>query len=436
MFTRALPTAVIVALVAALGLGLGACEKPDHENIDKWSHTSKGPAKLMRTLTDDGLDPDLSAHAAANLIKRDDDREVYAAFDAMAPGRRAQVIARLAPRLWQTARVENERELPGKPQVAAKDALVRIHKWADEPTRQQIGGYLIDWYCGASYEDRARAGAHQGAMVMRLVGPAAGKKLISVVNGVIAAPGQDKRKNRIGDELLLGMAASSNPDAVKYLLDIAHMDRGDPTLAPRAMSALFKAYVEPDGFAAADPETLVPNLATIVEVARDDNLSGQAANDAVALIRAVGAPRCLPPLLGMVAAPHRNARFRYVIANNALRCGGTTAIVDVVRALPDAGVYARDELDGAISGEIARMTPRDQALAAARALLDDSSTVARWVGIEALGAMKSTEDAPKIAALASRRERLVGYWGERGEGKSDPTLGQRAREISAELGAK
>jgi hypothetical protein len=58
------------------------------------------------------------------------------------------------------------------------------------------------------------------------------------------------------------------------------------------------------------------------------------------------------------------------------------------------------------------------------------------VGIEALGAMKSTEDAPKIAALASRRERLVGYWGERGEGKSDPTLGQRAREISAALGAK
>ncbi|HEY6172825.1 MAG TPA: hypothetical protein VIX73_00215 [Kofleriaceae bacterium] len=440
MLARALQTTVIVALGVALGSGLllGAlgCEKTDHENIDRWSHTSKGPAKLLHAVSDDGLDPDLSAHAAANLIKRDDDREVYAAFDAMPSARRAQVIARLAPRLWQTARVENERELPGKPQVAAKDALVRIHKWADEPTRQQISGYLIDWYCVASYEDRARAGANQGAAVMRLVGPAAGKKLISVVNGVIAAPGQDKRKNRIGDELLIGMAASGNPEAAKYLLDIAHMDRGDPTLSTRALSALFKAYVEPDGFAAADPEVLVPNLAAIVDIAKDDSMSGQAANDAVALIRAIGAPRCLPPLLGMIAAPHRNARFKYVVANNALRCGGTKAIVDVVRALPDAGVYAKDELDGAISGEIARMTPRDQALAAARALVDDSSTVARWVGIEALGAMKSTEDAPKIAALASRRERLVGYWGERGEGKSDPTLGQRAREISAQLGAK
>src|SRR5437868_2962734 len=217
--------ALSIAVAAALGLGLGAsgCEKLDHENIDKWSHTSKGPAKLLKAVGNDAVDADLSAHAAANLIKRDDDREVYAALDAMPAGRRSEVIARLAPRLWQAARVENERDLPGKPQVAAKDALVRVHKWADEPTRQQIDGYLIDWYCVASYEDRARAGSSQGAVVMRMVGPAAGKKLISVVNSVIAAPGQDKAKNRIGPELLLGMAATGNPDAVKYLLDIAHM---------------------------------------------------------------------------------------------------------------------------------------------------------------------------------------------------------------------
>lgn len=432
-------TTPITAAVLGLVLGLASlgCEKLDHENIDKWSHTSKGPAKLLKAVTSDSADADLSAHAAANLIRRDDDREVYAAFETMAPARRAEVIARLAPRLWQTARVENERELPSKPQVAAKDALVRIRRWADEPTRQQIDGYLIDWYAVASYEDRARAGANQGAMVMRLVGRAAAKKLIAVVNGVIAAPGQDKVKNRLGDELLLGVAATGDPDAVKYVLDIARMDRGDPTLPTRAMTALYKAFVEPDGFEVADREALVPNLAAIVAVARDDNMPGQAANDAVALIRAVGAPRCLAPLLGMVAAPHRNARFKYVVANNALRCGGAKAIVDVVRALPDGGVYARDEVDGAISGEIARMTPRDQAQAAARALLDEPSTLSKWVGIEALGAMKATEDAPRIAALASRRERLVGYWGERGgAGRSDPTLGERAREISAQLGAK
>jgi hypothetical protein len=431
MFARVLPIAM-----AAFTLGIVGCEKVDHENIDKWSHTAKGPAKLLKAVSDDTIDVDLSAHAAANLVKRDDDREVYAALETLAPGRRVALIARLAPRMWDTARIESEKELPGKLQVAAKDALVRLRRWADEPTRQQIDGYLIDWYCVASYEDRAKAGAQLGATVMRLVGPAAGKKLMAVVNGVIAAPGQGKVKNRIGPELLLGLAATGDPDAVKYVLDIARMDRGDPTLTTRALAALLEAYVEPQGFEVADPEALVPNLSVLVEIARDDRIDSQAANDAVALIRAVGAPRCLAPLLGMEAMPHRNPRFKYVAANNALTCGGPRAIVDVIRALPDAGVYARDELNGRISGEIARMSPRDQVLAAARALLTQPSTVAKWVGIEVLAAMKASEDAPRIAALTSSRERLVGYWGEHSEGREDPTLGQRARELSTQLGGK
>lgn len=425
-----------VLLIAVVGFALG-CEKVDHETIDKWSHTAKGPAKLQKALANESLDGDLSAHAAANLIRRGDDRDAYAALEAMAPARRSAVIAKLAPRLWEIARVENENDLPGVPQVAAKDALVRVRTWADEPTRQQIDGYLIDFYCVSSFEGRAKTGANLGPSVMRLVGPSAARKLISVVNGVIAAPGQDKVKNKIGDDLLLGLAATANPDAVKYVLDIARMDRGDPTLPKRALSALYVAYVEPAGlFDVADVQALVPDLASLVEIARDDAMDVQAVNDAVALIRAVGSPQCLAPLITMIGAPHRNARFKYVAANNALRCGGTQAILDVVRALPDAGAYARDAVTGAISGEIAGMKPRAQAQAAARTLLAEKSTVGKWIGMEALAAMKATDDAPKIAALASSRERLVGFWGERAEGKEDPTLGQRAKEISAMLGVK
>ena len=237
--------------------------------------------------------------------------------------------------------------------------------------------------------------------------------------------------------MLIGLAATASPDAVKYVLDIARMDRGDPTLAKRAMSALYTAYVEPGGlFEVADTQALAPNLPAIVDIARDDRVGAQAANDAVALIRVVGAPRCLPPLLGMIGAAHRDPQFKFVVANHALRCGGTGAIGDVARALPDAGAYPRDQVERRISAEIARMPPRDQAQAAARALLAEPSTVARWVGMEALAAMKATEDAPRIAALAGSRERLVGYWGERAEGREDPTLGQRARELATQLGAK
>jgi hypothetical protein len=425
-----------VLLIAVLAFTLG-CEKVDHDSIERWSHTAKGPTKLRKALTDESLDADLSAHAAATLIKRGDDLDVYSAFEAMVPVRRTEVIARLAPRLWDIARIEAEKDLPGSTQVVAKDALVRVRKWADDNVRTQIDGYLIDWYCISSYEGRAQVGANLGATVMRLVGPPAAKRLISVVNSVIAAPGQDKVKNKIGDELLLGLAATASPDAVKYVLDIARMDRGDPTLASRALSALYKAYVDPAGlFVVADAQALVPNLPTLVEIAKDDAQEPRTSNDALALIRAVGAPRCLAPLLGMVSAPHRNSRFKYVAANNALRCGGTRAIVDVVRALPDAGAYAADQLTAAISGEIARMSPRDQAQAAARTLLADRSTVGKWVGMETLAAMKSTEDASRIAGLTSSRERLIGYWGERGEGKEDPTLGQRAKQLAAELAAK
>jgi HEAT repeat protein len=434
MVARALTIAFALLFV------LAGCEKTDHENIDKWSRTRKGPGKLKKALTDESIDADLSAHAAVNLIKPPQmkEPEVRAILDKMSPGRRTQVVAKLAPRLWEVARVEREDLLPNAEQIVAKDALLTIRKWADDATKQQIDNYLLDWYAVASYEKRAEVGATLGAAVVRMLGPKAGKRLMQIANSLIAAPGQGKTKNVVGNELLLGMAASQDPEAVKYLLDLVKLDHGDPTLGKRAMTALYKTYVDPGGlFEIASPEPLVPLLDQLVAIAKDDALPGQVINDAVALIRAVGAPACLPPLVSMVATPHREARFKYVAAYNALKCGGAKGIVEVVRALPDQGAYWKEEVQGSISGEIAKMSPRDQVQAALRELLGSRSTVARWVAIEALAAMKSTEDAPKIAALGGVKDRLVGYWGERNpEGKPDPTLGQRARELAEQLGGK
>ena len=43
---------------------------------------------------------------------------------------------------------KNENKLPGSVQISAKDMLVTIRKssWIDASLRQQIDGYLIDWY--------------------------------------------------------------------------------------------------------------------------------------------------------------------------------------------------------------------------------------------------------------------------------------------------
>ena len=62
-------------LIAALLLGVG-CEKTNHESIEKWRRTEKGPGKLKKTLRDDKLDPDLSAHAAMVMIDTGADGDV------------------------------------------------------------------------------------------------------------------------------------------------------------------------------------------------------------------------------------------------------------------------------------------------------------------------------------------------------------------------
>jgi hypothetical protein len=433
MFRRSL-------LISLLALQVAGCDKPTHENIEKWTHTEKGPEKLEKTARDEGIDADLSAHAVAvMMVKTGKDADARAMLDQMSQPRRTAVVAKLVPRLWEMARVEGEMSKPASSQVIAKDQLVLIRKLGDDATKQQIDAYLLDWYGVGSYEGRAELGSNIGVTVMRLVGAPAAKKLIGVANGVIAAPGQDKVKNRIGDALLLGLAATCSPDTAGYLLDIIKMapDRHDDTLATRAMNSLYMAYVDPGGqFDVCPPAALENIVDRLVPIAKDEGLPGDITQDAVKLIRTAGAPACVAPLVGMVSHPHSNPRFKYVIAQQALRCGGTRSIADVVRALPDVA-YDKEDLVGAVGTEIAQMTPRPQVQAALRQLLDDKGKVARWVAIETLALMKFTEDAPRIAAVKST-EKLPGFWGDQSgvdpkERKEDPTLGHRAKELADQL---
>jgi hypothetical protein len=419
----------MIARLVLIALLVAGCEKTNHDNIDKWTHTEKGPGKLKKAFADESIDADLSAHAGANLIKMGKDPEVKQILDQMGSARRQAVIGKFAPRLWEIARVEGDMQMPRPIQVAAKDALITLRKYADDAEKQQIDTYLMDWYGAPSYEGRASVGAVLGATVVRMIGAPACKKLKQVTDGIIAAPGQEKAKNKIGDELLLGLAASGSPECVAYVLDIAKMQRGDETLPARAMSALYKAYVDPGGlFDMVSPEALVPNLPAITSIAQDDAMPAAAANDAVSLIRVIGMPQCEPALVSMVAHPHPDPRFKYMAANNALRCGGVKAIEDVVHALPD-GPYARDELTGAVSGEIAKMSPKDQVVAALHDLLGSKRTIEKWVAIEALAAMKIPDENARIAKV-SGNAKLTGYWGNQSD-KPDPTLGQHAKELAS-----
>jgi hypothetical protein len=424
------------ARLLLIALVLCGCEKTDHDSIDKWPRTEKGPGKLKKAFEDEGLDPDLSAHAGVNLIKPplSQEPEVRGAIERMSQGRRTAVIDKMVPRLWEVARVENEKKPATTGQVAGKDALFTLRKFADDNQKKTIDGYLADWYGVYAYEARANAGQYAGPQVIRAVGPVITRKLIDVVNGFLAAPGQEKQKFRIGDELMLAIAVSNSPDAIKKLLEIAKMDRADDTLATRAIDALYKAYVNPQGlFDILPPDALASNIDALVAFAKDDTQKGKVTNDLIELIRAIGPPKCLAALVSMVSSPHRQSRFKYVAANNALRCGGVKSIAEVVKALPETGAYVQAELTGAISGEIAKMNPKAQVLEAFRALLNEKSVIARWVAIEGLAVMKSVEDQPKIAALSGAKDVLTGYWGDNAEGKKDPSLGGRAKELADQM---
>src|SRR5436305_1046666 len=137
---------MFVRLLAIVVLLLASCEKTSHDSIDKWTHTEKGTEKLKKTFTDESIDIDLSAHAGANLVKKGLDPEIRVGLQQMSPGRRAELVAKLAPRLWEIARLEGEMQMPAPPQVMAKDALITLRKFADDKGKQQIDTYLVDWY--------------------------------------------------------------------------------------------------------------------------------------------------------------------------------------------------------------------------------------------------------------------------------------------------
>ena len=163
-------------------------------------------------------------------------------------------------------------------------------------------------------------------------------------------------------------------------------------------------------------------------------------NDAVQLIRAVGPPACLAPLLGMINHPHPDPRFRWVGVDSALRCDPASALPAVALSLPVRGRYARDVLGGAVWQTLGAMTARKGDIAAtARQMTSNKSWVARWIAIETLGQVGGPADAELVAKLARDSAKLDGYWGDDGlpanKRKPAMTLGTRAGEIAAALRA-
>lgn len=441
------PALVLVGL-ALVAPSLTACEKASHDNIDKWLSTEKGVEKLTKTLRDSGESAELRAHAAQNLVIHVENNfpVVRDAFEDMAPDERHEVMTELTPRLWESARIAREKDVPTPVQAQAKDALFELRAYADDATRRRIDGYVVEWLAGGHYEGRAAVGRVSGRTIVRELGPLAAPKLLEAARRLlIRPPDTEGARVMVGDELLAALASTGDIDAAALLVDMVVKDYKDTTLPGRALSALHEAYVQPvSGQPVAARPGLVGQIDRLGEVARNENLPGVMNNDAVDLIAVIGPPECIPPLVEMARLPSAQQSFRWVGAQRGLRCGGAQAMVPILEAMPDTIAYERALLEKYVYKEILAAPGAPKVAEQARQLLSSKSWIARVTGIEVLGALKqratAAQDAERIRKLASDRMVLKGWWGAQkdapaGKKKPDPTIGQIAVETAGGLQA-
>lgn len=440
-----MPTHRILLAAACVFVSVitSGCDGVSHENIDNWLTTQRGPDKLVEALNDSGLEPDMRAHAAANLVLLDKWSEVRKTLEAAPESKRTAVADALAARLWKASKIDGEMTQPTDRQWASKDAMYELRTFASDATREQLDKYLVEWFADGFYEGRATTGRATGRMVIRAVGAAAAPKLLERARSILARPPKkDGTRLRVGDELLHALALSGDSEAVGFLLDLVVTDYKDETLPKRAMGALNFAYVDPVGVDKVPPDALAEHIESLVALTRDEDAPGVMKNDAVYLLSAIGMPRCLEPFVSMISYPHRDRNFIWIGAQQGIRCGGVDSIVPVVDALPPGQAYERGMLARYVWDEITAHSARGVIAQRARTLLESPNWVSRVTGIELLAKLElpatAAEDAKKIRALASDRTVLKGWWGKqddvpKAERKKDPTLGEVATKAANEL---
>lgn len=430
---------LLACVIASYG-----CEKTTHENIDKWMNTTKGPGKLEKALKNTGLDADMRAHAGQNLTKISKARDMLAMVEGLDDADRQVVIDKLAPRLWEDARIDGEMAVPNPMQIAAKDVLFQLRGLSDDANTKVIDEYLLEWLTGGYYTGRSKTGRYTGAVVMRAIGPAGAANMIDAANNVIAAPKDENgARPTIEKELLLGLAVTGSPDAVGLILSVMKQTKRDKQLPTKGIDALYTAYVNPrelfepvEGKAA-----LGPHVERLTELAKDESLGAGIANDTVDLLGAAGFPECLEPLVGMVSYNYGDPALRFAAAHAAIRCGAVKAIVPVAEALPK-NVQRHKSMAGAVWDPIAGLDANAEAAEKARTLLQSDSWIARLTGVEVLGRLKieqtAAKDAELLRALARDKTVLDGWWGDqsdlpKNERKPVPKLGERAGEVAKQL---
>lgn len=415
-------------------LALSACEKTSHENIDKWRNTQKGPAKLVAALKDKSLDADLRAHAAQALVSMEQRDDALAALRDMADDKRAPIVEKLVPRLWNDAKHTAPGQAPQRKQLHAKDALFELRAIAPPKVVEQIDEYLIDWYLGTGhYEQLARQPTHQARKIMFAIGARATPRLLKHAKELYQQQLERDEYVPVGPELLAGIAVTGSADGVGWLLELAAKPQKQEDLQGQAMLTIYEVYVGDRDLRPA-PAALELHIARLQAIGVDVNAPDGAAEAAYDLLTLLPKEKCLPPLVAMAGQRDRNLRWRAV--RFGMRCGGLDAIVPLAEALSPEGEYEQ----GIVRKYFVKTVTEESGLKSragepARALLGSKSWVGRVVGLELLAEVGGKADAAQARKLARDKTVLKGWFGDQSDldpkqRKKEPTLGERAAAVA------
>jgi hypothetical protein len=422
--------------VMGIAVAIAGCGKVDHESIEQWRETRRGPQKLKRALADPDLTADLRAHAAQALVQIGEWDAVHATLTDMAVGQRGPLVSALAGRLAVAAQPADGP--PSAVQAGAKDALFGLREFAAAADLDRIDTHLADWI-GENYIDRSGRGRITGETLVRHLGRRAAPKVIAQARSLVATPADAKGQiPMLPDDLLLGLAFTGDPEAAGLLIDIQAKEHAEPTLQLRASQALFTAYVSDTATPRPDASALKPHVTRLAASVLDETLPGRAVNNGVAIIASAGPPECVAPLLDLIRRPRSEEAFLWLAVQQGLHCGGAAGIAKTVESISPDVSYQRGILDKYLWKKIVKLEPSDQVVASCRALLQSSSWVGRVTGIECLGMVGKRSDAEAVLALAADSHALQGWWGDqsglpKNARKGPITLGGVAQQVARKL---
>lgn len=435
--------ALSLVFLLCMGIFASACEDVSHDNIDKWGHTEKGPGKLVGVLKSAEHSPALRAHAAQVMVELDRFGDIKDILEGLDEKPRQEIMAELATRLWELARINKELDIPNSSQTRAKDVLFFTIDFADAPTQAKMADYLVEWFVGGHYEGRATAGKVSGAMAIRRVGKSSAERLLNRARGIISRPpGEDGKRDQLGEELLKALALSGSPDALEFLMQLVHKPRGDTSLPGRAIAAMHFAYVEPVGMDPVGGSSIAAIAKKLEAIYYNEGQSATIRNDSSALLGTLEATKCIPIFARMIRHPGQEAEYRWVGTRLGAKCGGAQGIEAITSALPVSVDYERGMLSKYLWDHIWEGGDKKKIATAAGALLESKSWVSRVTGIELLGMLGKDGNVPEnielIRALAGDQHLLKNWWGKqedvpKAEQKPTPTIGRLASDVAKSL---